>query len=223
MTKTLDAARTLEGIINDAETGQPIPHARVRFDLGFWGLTFGDANGGVDWKARHATGPNVVALAFVTDPRTVTPPSMEAVADEQGRFHLPLCRQDSYPLKVTPPDGSSYLPRTISVPWPTEAVRQRKDITLTPTVRVRGKVTEGRLAWPVAGARVDFWCKGLVLPEGVRFPHPVHTDADGAFTALLPHGQWHVVVTGPAATTCSRRSPRDCLPMRSRPATVRPA
>src|SRR5262249_6185198 len=52
---------------------------------------------------------------------------------------------------------------------------------------------------PVAGARVDFWCKGLRLPEGVCFPQPVTTGADGTFRALLPPGSWYLLVNGPTS------------------------
>src|SRR5262249_44320559 len=48
-----------------------------------------------------------------------------------------------------------------------------------------------------AGGGVDFWSKGLKLPEGVRHPRAVHTAADGTFAALLPPGSWHLLVNGP--------------------------
>jgi hypothetical protein len=67
-------------------------------------------------------------------------------------------------------------------------------VALTRGVPVRGRVTEGAGGKTVAGARVDFWAKGLKLPEGVRRPRHVQTGADGVFRALLPPASWHLLV-----------------------------
>src|SRR5262249_22177355 len=93
------------------------------------------------------------------------------------------------------PEGQTYLGRDRTVNWPRAATRQQVDVALTPGVAIRGKVTEA--GKPVAGARVDFWSKGLKLPDGVHFPGEVTTGPDGTFQVLLPAAPWHLVVNGP--------------------------
>src|SRR5262249_18945176 len=73
--------------------------------------------------------------------------------------------------------------------------------------RVRGVVTEGPGGKPVAGARVDFWRKGLKLPEGTPYPRYATTAAGGTFQALLPPGPWHLLVNGPEALYVYRTIP----------------
>jgi hypothetical protein len=72
-------------------------------------------------------------------------------------------------------------------------VRQQRDFSLVRAVPIKGKVTQDD-GKAVATTRVDFWSPALKLPEGVRFPRPTVTGADGSFKALLPPGDWHVVV-----------------------------
>jgi hypothetical protein len=133
----------------------------------------------------------------LNDPAVYLPP-LEARTDEHGRYRFSLFQDGSYGLEVTGPAGKRYLERTASVRWPGEAVvRKRLDLTLQRGALVRGRVTEAPGGKPVAGARVDFWCKGVKLPEGTGHPRELKTGKDGTFQILLPPGSWHLLVNGP--------------------------
>jgi hypothetical protein len=75
-------------------------------------------------------------------------------------------------------------------------VRQRLDLTLQRGAILRGRLTEAPGGKPLAGARVDLWCKGLKLPPGTSHPPQLTTARDGTFEALLPPGSWHLLVNG---------------------------
>jgi hypothetical protein len=205
VTLALAPARTLEGTVVDAASRRPVPFARVRVDgpgsFGFATFTVaGIDRAGADWKGRRGLGDSAVRL-FALDGGSFGDdlPGAEARADKDGRFRLNLHLADSYTVRLTGPDGAAYLPRAANVPWPKGAARQQVEFTLPPGVPVRGKVVDKATGRPVAGARVDFWSKGLQLPEGVRFPGAVKTDQDGMFKALLPPAPWHLVVNAATA------------------------
>jgi RNA polymerase sigma factor (sigma-70 family) len=208
VTRVLGPVRVLEGTITDAATGKPVPNARVRVHApgtGTGASVVFDVSGsmsGADARGRRGLGDST-SLAFVAEvalaqgiPVDEIPP-LEAQADAKGRFRLTLFRAGSYTLLVGAP-GEPYLLRTVQVTWPQEAVvRKEVNLTLVRGVHVRGRVTEAPGGKAVAAARVDFWSKGLKLPEGVRHPRAVQTGPDGTFRALLPTGPWHLLVNGP--------------------------
>jgi beta-lactamase regulating signal transducer with metallopeptidase domain len=211
LTRVLAPPRTLEGLVTDAATGKPVPHALVRVgapgaygDRTFRVFLAGNAVN-ADWKGRRGLGNSfegeylalfsAVDSAYAAGGYGSDLPALEVRADDQGRFRLNLFAAGSSTLTVTGPAGDTYLRRTKTVSWPQEAkVRQRTTIPLTRGVPVRGKVTEAGSGQRVAAARVDFWAKGLKLPEGVRHPRYVMTGKDGGFRALLPPGSWHLLV-----------------------------
>jgi protocatechuate 3,4-dioxygenase beta subunit len=198
----LTPARTLEGTVVDADTGKPVPHARLRVP----GPNFGDAislafsGREADWKGRRT------ALTLLADVSTNPAgggrdplPAIDVRADKEGRFHIPLFPADAYTVRVSGPAGEAYLPMTRGVSWPRASARKELRLALPRGVWVKGTVTETPANKPVAGARVDFWAPGLKLPQGVRFPRSIKTGADGRFEILLPPGSWHLLVNAAAS------------------------
>jgi RNA polymerase sigma factor (sigma-70 family) len=207
VTRVLSPVRVLEGTVTDAATGKPLPRARVKVygpGNGF-AVRFSVAGGlpGADAKGRRIRGVNeVYALALAEAYSDLLPadelPPLEVRADDKGHFRLNLFRAGSYTLRVSAAAKAPYLARTVTFSWPQQAVvRKQLDVGLTRGVLVRGRVTEAPGGKGIAGARVDFWSKGLKLPPGVRHPRAVSTGPDGTFAALLPPGAWHLLVNGP--------------------------
>jgi hypothetical protein len=101
---------------------------------------------------------------------------------------------------------------TKTVSWPKGAARQQLDFAMPRGVWVHGKVTEAPGDKPVADARVDFWSKGLKLPEGVvGQPPAVRTGADGTFRVVLPPGSYYVLVNGAHSDYLYRKIEADKL------------
>ncbi len=214
ITLPLAPARMLEGTVTAADTGKPIPNARIQvnppqgsgaFSLAFSGI---GGVGGTDWKGRQGLGTATdlfyaVALAGGTSAEEL--PKIEIRADENGRYRVNLPIGDSPSLRVSAPDGEPFLKQSTSVNWRKGAARQTLDLQLTRGVPVQGKVTES--GQPVSGARVDFWSKGLKLPEGIRPPRSVTTGKDGKFTALLPPAHWFVLVNGATSDYVCQKLP----------------
>jgi RNA polymerase sigma factor (sigma-70 family) len=214
VTRVLNPVRVLEGTVTDTASGKPVPHARVKVHApgdraGFRLVTsvrfrFAGGLGGADAKGRQGMGGNARSVfAFSGSFNGLLPddgdlPPLEVQADEKGRFRINLFHADSYTLRVAAPRGEPYLARTLTVRWPQGAVvRKEQNVELVRGVEVRGRVTEAPGGKPVALARVDFWSRGLELPQGVRHPRPIQTRPDGTFRALLPAGSWHLLVNGP--------------------------
>jgi hypothetical protein len=206
VTRVLAPVRVVEGTVTDSASGKPVANARVRVsDPGSGALLALDVSASMhagDVRGRRGVS-HLDTLAFVAraelglDLDADELPPLEVRTDAKGRFRMNLFRASFYTLRVTTP-GAPYLPRTVRVSWPQQAVvRQQVNVALVRGVPVRGRVTEAPGGKAVAGARVDFWSKGLKLPQGVRHPRAVKTDADGAFRALLPPGAWHLLVNGP--------------------------
>jgi hypothetical protein len=131
--------------------------------------------------------------------------------DKDGRYKIPLFLAGSYSVEISGPAGEPYLPMTRGVGWPRATARQELNLTLARGVRVKGKVTETPAGKPVADARVDFWSPGLKLPEGVRFPSPLTTAADGTFQVLLPTGTWHLLVNVASSNYVYQKLPAAAL------------
>jgi hypothetical protein len=171
--------------------------------------------GGADARGRRGLGEHVYAVAFAAQiglPDDRDLPALEVQADAAGRFRVSLFSAGSYQLRVRPPQGEPYLTRTVTVRWPQGAVvRKVVDVELVRGVPVRGRVTEAPGGQAVAGARVDFWSKGLKLPPGVRQPRSALTGPDGTFEALLPPASWHLLVNGPLPAYVLQPVPIDKL------------
>jgi RNA polymerase sigma factor (sigma-70 family) len=205
----LQPPRTLEGTMLDVASGRPVPGARLRVQppRGSGFLVFQVAGGaGADWRGRHGRVGFGLSqeVAFVLANRisgggVSELPAIEVKADAKGHFKLPLYHSGSYTVQLTGPAGEHYLPRSVGIQWPRGGVvRKEMNLTLVRGVPVHGKVTEDS-GKAVAGARVDFWSKGLKLLDGVPFPRAVKTGKDGTFEALLPPASWHLVVNAAKA------------------------
>jgi RNA polymerase sigma factor (sigma-70 family) len=210
----LQPPRILEGTVTDAATGRPLTHARLKVrspgnpnSLVSGSVAVAGLGGdpAPDWRGRRGLGPSLdLALTFALidaygHAGAGELPDIEARADDKGHFRLPLYQAGHYNVGVAGAPGEPFLPKVAGVDWPKgEVVRHQVHVSLVRGVPVRGKVTEEPGGKAVAGARVDFWCKGLKLPEGVRHPGPAATRADGTFAALLPPGSWHVLVNAGA-------------------------
>jgi RNA polymerase sigma factor (sigma-70 family) len=198
----LQSARALEGTVTDSVTGRPVPGATLRVRPPTASFVLGDIGhtNATDWRGRRGLGDRATTgLAF--DFVAIGPsaglnelPRIGVKADARGHFKLPLHHAGSYNVQLTGPAGGHYLPRAVTVNWPRGGVvRKELNLSLVRGVPVRGKVAE-ESGKAVAGARVDFWSKGLKLPEGVRLPPAAQTRKDGTFEALLPPAPWHLVV-----------------------------
>ncbi len=205
VTRVLAAARVLEGTVTDADTGKPIPNTWIRVSPpGSYGRSvsgFSESLASTDHRGRRGMGGwvrtvvNFLAIGGSEDGEELPPLAVRT--DEKGRYRFHLFRAGSYSLRVNGPAGQQYLHRDARISWPGEAVvRQRLDLTLQRGALVRGRVTEAPGGKPLAGARVDLWCKGLKLPPGTSHPRELTTGKDGTFEALLPPGSWHLLVNG---------------------------
>jgi RNA polymerase sigma factor (sigma-70 family) len=125
-------------------------------------------------------------------------PRIEAHADGNGRYRLPLHVADSYTVAVSGPGTGSYFGISQTVSWTRKAkARHQLKLALPRGVWVKGVVAETPSGKPVAGARVDFWSPDLTLLAGVSFPAPLFTGRDGRFQVLLLPGSWHLLVNCP--------------------------
>ncbi len=227
-TRVLAPVRVLEGTLSDADNGKPVAGARVRIAPSgrAAGSSFSESLDGTDAAGRRGMLGSGYLVSFVLydgrhDPEYLPP--LEARTDAHGRFRFNLFRAGSYHLRVRGPDGKQYMPRTADLSWPGEAVvRKRLDLTLQRGALVRGRVTEGSDGSPLAGARVDFWCKGRKLPDGTGHPREVTTGKDGSFEALLPPGAWHLLVNGPERRYRVRKIALDRLTTDTPPARFTP-
>src|SRR5262249_35010224 len=117
--------------------------------------------------------------------------------DAKGRFQMYPYPGTTLVVTASVPAGP-YLTLQKTLDWPKGAAKQELKLALTPAERVRGKVVEEADGKPVAGARLDFWSKGLKVPENVLYQKQARTGDDGSFEVLLPHGRWHVLANAPS-------------------------
>jgi beta-lactamase regulating signal transducer with metallopeptidase domain len=211
-TAALDPARVVEGTVTAAEDGKPVPHARLLFGResdSFLALIA--ERRGEDGRGRRAMGTGIRYSFLVYPTSDDDVPPLEVRADAQGRFRVQLFLSDGYTVRVTPPAGRPFLGVTRGFAWQRGTARRSLDLSLPPGVPVRGKVTETPSGKAVAGARVDFWSKGLKLPPEAIYPAPVQTDDAGNFEAVLPPGDWHALVNGASLVYLPTRLARDKL------------
>jgi beta-lactamase regulating signal transducer with metallopeptidase domain len=227
VTLVLSQARVIDGTVTDADTGKPIPGARLRIPSARNRLVntvfFANGRGGdADWKGRRMSN-QYQTLAFF-DPYGPGGmdelPGIDVRADKEGKFRVPLFLANSYGLEVTA-EGEPYFHRTQTVGWPKAAARQTVRVTLRRGIWLHGEVTEKPSGKAVANARIDFWGPAK-LPEGVPAPGTLTTAADGTFKVLMPAGAWKLMVNGatsdfvvqkvPAATLVTDQALRVSVP-----------
>jgi RNA polymerase sigma factor (sigma-70 family) len=173
---SLAPPRVLEGTVVYADTGKPVPQAR---------LVCGVSQG---------------LFAHSGDARR------EYRTDAAGRFRILADRGDHFIFVAYPPTGTPYLLRTVYREWPAKNVSKLVvNIRLPRGVLVRGKITEQPSGKPVAGASVEYvpqrgdnalYVEGAVGPE-TDLKQLALSDAGGNFAVPVLPGPGHLLVNGP--------------------------
>jgi uncharacterized GH25 family protein len=177
VTLALPPARVLEGTVTFADTGKPVPNARLRVS---------------SQPARYELNPHR---------------ELEARTDAGGRFRVTPHSGGFFTVVAHPPEGSPYLLVNREVNWPkADAIRQEVHLKLVRGVVVRGVVTEQGSGKPVAGATVQYqprydspFFKRELQPLMSSWRPMAQTGPDGKFeTAVIP-GPGHLFINGPTA------------------------
>ena len=122
---SLAPAQIIEGVVTAADTGKPIPLARLK------------VNADNNLNNPEAIGPGI-----------------SGQADDKGRFRLNPPPGKMYTVRAESPGDQPYLRSKKNLIWPKGAVRQEVRLDLPRGVLVRGRVTEAGSGKPVAGAMV---------------------------------------------------------------------
>jgi RNA polymerase sigma factor (sigma-70 family) len=171
----LAAVQHLEGRVIFADTGRPVPHARLRVE---------------SLRTRREGDVQVASVRGLLDSR----------ADGEGRFRINPFPGDKFSLTAFAPAGGSYLSHTQLVVWRPGAVKQAVEVRLPRGTLVRGTVKEAGSGKPVAGARIFFHRRqSLDLLDDYRegFQVPAVTAADGSFRLAVRPVEGALVVLGP--------------------------
>jgi RNA polymerase sigma factor (sigma-70 family) len=166
--------RTISGTVTYADTGKPVPGARLV----------------VSSQVDRIPG------SPFNRPRT-----MEARADARGRFRLSPYLGNYFDVAAYPVAGQPYLRVSKSLKWPrADVVKQEVKLALERGILLKGKVTEKPSGKPVAGAAVSFqqrWGKdNRFYRHDLRF-EDVLTGPDGRFQLVVWRGPGHLLVNGP--------------------------
>jgi hypothetical protein len=197
----------IEGTVTDAETGRPVPRARVQVEAAGSAHFLGGFSLPADWKGRQGqAGQGVLPSSLPILPV----PAARGVSDDSGRFRLGAFWDDYYPRKqfsviVSGPDDEPYLTVKKTLYWPKGALKQEVRVSLPRGVLVRGRVTEASAGSPLVRVRIDFWSKQLwsqnvhlaLRPDGVFHPPPRKTDSAGRFQVIVPPGNCYLLFNGP--------------------------
>src|SRR5262245_55972 len=172
-TLVLKPAQVVEGQVTYADTGKPVPRARLV-------VTGSDKKFGSP-SFQHGT--------------------VAGRADDQGRFRISSYPGNTITANVYPPPGTAYLAMRKELPWPKGgATQQRFDIALERGVLVRGKIAD-QDGKPVAGAAIDYWPQRADNPN-FRRDVPVNIGnggvggADGSCRSAVLAGPGNLLVQG---------------------------
>ncbi len=164
----LQSTRTITGRVTYADTGKPVPHARVTIG------GFGQLQAGV--------GPGPVI----------------SETDAEGRFRANAGPGDRGGVTAAPPEGQSYLGAYKRVDWPKGAIAQTVNLTLPRGTMIRGKVTEQGSGQPIAGAVVFHFARRTPDEARVAWRgSQCETSADGSFELAAPSRPGYLIVRGP--------------------------
>jgi protocatechuate 3,4-dioxygenase beta subunit len=172
----LKPAHVIEGRVTYADSGRPVPRARLAVMGGRY------INGEADAEGR-----------FRLNPYADSPYKSDATGD-------PLFSVFAYP-----PDGQPYLGLDRDLGWPKGAVRQTVEFALPPATLVRGRVTDATSGKPLAGVQVVYMPRNEARPaeeQGRRILTGEWSAAvsgdDGAYAIAIPPGAGHLVARGPS-------------------------
>jgi RNA polymerase sigma factor (sigma-70 family) len=198
---TLSGPRWLTGRITAADTGRPLPGARIAVIVGPERNTF-------DYYTALSAAPNVAAA--------VPPAELETQADSDGQYRLRLPPGTAYHVYVYPPEGAAYLGWHWRVTWDEGEPRRERTAALQPGIEVRGDVVEEN-GHPISGAAVLWMSDVPAKPPALSadlaqrsFPDSqsdalVFADtatmsgADGRFRIVVPANPFFLRVFGPTA------------------------
>jgi RNA polymerase sigma factor (sigma-70 family) len=173
-TWSLTPAQLLTGRVVRADTGQPVPRARVAVKTL---ARFGGQSG-----VYRVHGP------------------VEGRADAGGRFRLNPIFGDVFQVTAFAPSGQPYLSLTETVQQPKARAKREIEIRLPRGVLVHGQVKEAGSGKAVAGAEVRFLPRQLLSrndahAEGWRVP--AVSGPDGRFALAVRPGPGHLLAQGP--------------------------
>ena len=181
---TLPLGRTVEGVIRDAESGQPVAGMPLE------GMVVDDQS----WN--------------------VPLPGIRGASDEAGRYQLAgLPEADQYRVLVRPIEGQPYPHCDLPTPTTKDLAPGAPvafDLTLRRGVVIRGRVTNGVTGRPIINAAVQTYVlKGN--PEATRYPGVDRsglswdrTDADGKYAVVALPGRGLLTVISIGAQQVSR-------------------
>ena len=177
VTRALAPARIIEGTVTYADTGKPVPDARLAIN---------------SHPAEIELNPNYWA---------------EGQADKEGRFRVSPPVGGYVTVIAYPPAGTPYLVLSKALDWPKASVIRREvHLALPRGILVRGIVTESPSGKPVVGARVEFeafldnnpyYRRDVELHYAERRLVGI-SGADGQFELAVLPGPGHLLINGPS-------------------------
>jgi hypothetical protein len=184
---TLAEPRLLTGRVTAADTGRPLPGARVAVIVGPDRRTF-------DYYTALAAAPEVAAAA--------PPAEVNGRTDADGRYRLRLPPGTAYAVYAYPPDDAAYLGWHWTLTWAEGETTRERTAALPPGVEVRGQVVEedGR---PIGGACVS-WLRDVSGEPPAPAKPPVGNFPSSQADALMfsdtatvtgPDGRFRLVVS----------------------------
>ncbi len=166
--QALEPANVFIGKVTDAETGKPVPHARVRF-----------------FARTDAIERRLFGITRFQ-------------ADGEGRFRANPSPGERYEIYATPPDGKLYVETHKTLDWPKGAREQPLDLTLDRGAAIRGTVVEDGTGRPVAGAPVTYLTHSRADVNRPGWHSETLTASDGSFELAVVPRAGHLAIQAPS-------------------------
>ncbi|MCI0689544.1 MAG: carboxypeptidase-like regulatory domain-containing protein, partial [Sporichthyaceae bacterium] len=174
LTLRLGPPQLLEGQVLAADTGRPLPYARLSM---------------VPVEPRD----ELLCLHHHVDAR----------ADAQGRFRVQPLPGGAFRIYACAPEEEPYLTLVQRIDWPAGTRRQELTLRLPPGISLRGQVVEADTGRPVAGAFVQYMTHSMgEVPPAENQPQlagesRAWSGADGRFWLPAGAGRGQLVVHVP--------------------------